>query len=72
MCDSAQVLLGLHEQFGSEVLAEAVMQHFQQLDMGFELVNITVRSHRILSLIASLLIGVVFAFGSPLMQSLMA
>lgn len=60
----AQVLLGLQRQLGSVEAAEMMMRYLQSIKMGFRIIDVTVTTHRVLSLIASLLIGATFAFGS--------
>ena len=40
-----------------------------RIELGFTVLNVTVTSHRVLSLIASLIISFVFAFGPLLIET---
>ena len=69
-----QVLLQLQYRFAGSRIggdgARVVMDYLRDVEMGFELANVTVTSHRVLSLLASLVIGSVFAFGDRISESL--
>ena len=47
-----------------------VIDYIEKCEMGFELVGVTITSHRVLSLIASLVVGFIFAFGSTIANAL--
>ena len=64
-----QVLLALRQQFGNADDARVVIEYIKDCEMGFELVGVTVTTQRALSLIASVVIGAVFAFGSAIADS---
>lgn len=66
----AQVLLGLRKQTGSAEDAHLLMEYLMSMQMGFSLLNITVTTHRVLSLIGSLLIGATLAFGPTLIGAI--
>ena len=67
-----KVLLGLRKQTGSAEDARLLMDYLQGMEMGFSLLNITITTHRVLSLVASLLIGATLAFGPTVIQELTA
>ena len=67
---AVQVLLALRQQFGNPEDARVVIDYIKDCDMGFELAGVTVTNHRVLSLIASLVIGFIFAFGSTVAETL--
>ena len=59
----------MERQLGSPESAQNTFDYIQRLDLGFKLLNVTVRTHRVLSLIASVVIGVLFAFGSSFIDA---
>ena len=66
MLNNPNVLLGLGRQLGGSAEAKFVSDRFdiyvQKLDLGFRLANVTMSAHKVLSLLASFFVTMIFIF----------
>ena len=61
LLNSPDVLLGLEHHLGSVEKAEFVLaRYFERLDLGFTLINVTLTTQRVLSLLASVVVTMIF------------
>ena len=72
LLNDPELLLGLRRQLKGVDEAQFVFAYMSRLELGFRLVNVTLTTHRVLSLLASFFVFLVLTFGATAINSLSA